>query len=267
MIDSGGFASLFKHSRVEVQSGLGVIEIDTEDGEERIDPASVLDLQERLADVAFTLDFPIPPRMDKATAHRRMELTIANAHWALENRRRRDLPLYACVQAADADNARVCARAYRDTAFDGTAIGGLVPRARDPDTVIAIVKAVRNELPDRPLHVFGLGKPELVRMLFEAGVDSVDSSAYVKLAADGRLWSNPEFHLADPSPTERLHLALCNLAVANGETLPLSLAGVVFSTELLTATEHPKTGEDRGDYRTSWHESTVRAEFHPVLAS
>ena len=98
-IDSGGFAALFKNATVKERNGLGVISIETDGEPELIDPASVLDFQEQAADVAFTLDFPIPPATDANEAKRRFELTIRNAHWALDNRRRRDLPLYACIQA------------------------------------------------------------------------------------------------------------------------------------------------------------------------
>lgn len=45
--------------------------------------------QEAIADVGFTLDFPIPPELEKQEAIKRQNLTIANAHWALSNRRRR----------------------------------------------------------------------------------------------------------------------------------------------------------------------------------
>jgi hypothetical protein len=53
------------------------------------------------------------------------------------------------------------------------------------------------------------------------GVDSVDSSSYVKLAADGRKWSDREFRLQDPSTPELLQLAIGNLATASGRHLPL----------------------------------------------
>jgi len=95
------------------------------------------------------------------------------------------------------------------------------------------VEAVRNELPDRPLHVLGLGNPEIVPILFETGVDSVDSSSYVRLAADGKAWSNTTLQMKDPTPTDRLHLALCNLALATGQVLPLSATRMVFTTHSL----------------------------------
>ncbi len=224
LIDSGGFASLFKDVKLNQRRGIGILERPCEDGTELTHPRDVLELQEEKADVAFTLDFPIPPSTEAAEARRRLQLTIANAHWALANRRRKDLRLYACVQAWDADSARECARAYADADFDGVAIGGLVPRARNRDLIFAIVDAVRETIPDKPIHAFGLGNPELVAQLFERGVQSVDSSSYVKLAADGRLWSHPNIRLSDASPAERLQLALFNLTAASQSAMPLSAA-------------------------------------------
>lgn len=230
LVDSGGFASLFENAQVIRSGELGVIELSHDHGPETLCPEAVLEFQERVADVAFTLDFPIPTSAGPSEGAKRMELTIANALWALANRRRKDLPLYACIQGWDVQSARECARALAGGAFDGFAVGGLVPRAQDRSLVLGIVDAVREQIGDRPLHVFGLGKPETVAELFRSRVDSVDSSSYVKLAADGKLWSRPDLHIPDPSSTERLHLALCNLAAATGRALPLSAAGLAFST-------------------------------------
>lgn len=230
MVDSGGFISLFEGVNIRSKGKLGIIELKKEEGIEIIHPKDVLELQAAIADVAFTLDFPIPPNMELTEARKRQKLTIANAHWALENKRRRDLPLYACVQGWDVQSARQCAIAYANCGFDGIAIGGLVPRFHDMNLVLSIVEAVRNEIGDLPLHIFGLGYPEIIQALYRVGVDSVDSSSYIKYAANGKLWSNPNFRIDDPTPTDRLHLALCNLATATGKTLPLSATEIVFST-------------------------------------
>jgi Queuine tRNA-ribosyltransferase len=237
MVDSGGFASLFEGSRVVRQASVGVLRVRRDKKLETIHPGDVLELQEAIADVAFTLDFPVPPGTDLKEARRRQRLTVANAQWALANRRRKDLPLFAPVQAWDATSARECAREYFGAGFDGIAVGGLVPRARDLGLVRAIIEAVKSEIGDLPLHVFGLGKPEMIEALYNAGVDSVDSSSYVQLAADGRLWSNPGYRISEPSSSDRLHLALCNLAEATGRTLPLSAARVVFATHSLACHE------------------------------
>ncbi|MBM4366148.1 MAG: tRNA-guanine transglycosylase [Deltaproteobacteria bacterium] len=222
-VDSGGFAAIFQTSVVREEHDLGVLDVHPSEGVmETLTPMSVLDFQEQHADVAFTLDFPIPPGTEPNEAERRLGLTIANARWAASNRRRADLRLYGCVQAWDAESARRCARAYADLGFDGVAIGGLVPRARKLDDVFAIVDAVREELPSSPLHVFGLGNPATVRSLFERGVQSVDSSSYVKLAASGISWGGDGTVVTDMAPPERLRLALSNLALASRATVGLA---------------------------------------------
>jgi helicase len=173
--------------------------------------------------VAFTLDFPIPPGMARSEAKQRQRYTIENALWALANRRRKDLPLYACVQGWDEQSARTCARSCGSAGFDGVAIGGLVPRARDPEQVFAIVKAVKEEVNKCPLHVFGIGEPTLVSRLFQSGVDSVDSSSYVQMAAGGQTWEPDTEGMDECTTLERLHLALRNLAMMTGVRLPLSV--------------------------------------------
>ncbi|WP_347841613.1 tRNA-guanine transglycosylase [uncultured Draconibacterium sp.] len=221
LIDSGGFVSLFKNARTGERDGMGVtIVTKPDETEEVLDPMTVLEFQEEKADVAFTLDFPIPPGMEMPEARERQKLTIANAIWAVRNRRRKDLALYGCVQAWDPDSARACAEAYADHEFDGIAIGGMVPRSRDLGLVLAIVEAVRAVEPDKPLHVFGLGKPETVRELFAAGVDSIDSSAYLKAAADGKRWDTGQV-IDGATSFERLEIALRNLSCATRPVLPL----------------------------------------------
>jgi tRNA-guanine family transglycosylase len=233
MIDSGGFASLFSHTELVVEEGLGLMRIARDEEVETIHPRDILEYQESVADVAFTLDFPIPPSMKANDAQLRQELTIANAIWAIENRRRNDMLLFAVVQAWDLASARECAQIYRQYPFDGIAIGGLVPRVRDMKLVLDIVHTVRNEIGDLPLHVLGLGKPEIVSQLFGAGVDSVDSSSYVQMAADGRIWNNPDFRIDDASISDRLHIALCNLAMATATAIPLSASRLLVKTASL----------------------------------
>jgi helicase len=222
LVDSGGFASLLDGARILGEGKLGVLEVTRDGCTRRTHPRELLDLQEQAAEVAFTLDFPVPPGMAAAEAKQRQRWTIENALWALANRRRKDLPLFACVQAWDAASAAKCARVYARAGFDGVALGGLVPRARDAELVRSMVRAVRTAVGDLLLHVFGLGKPSLVDLVTEAGADSVDSSTYVKLAADGKLWGNPDVDLKDASPLERLHLAILNLALFSRKPLPLS---------------------------------------------
>lgn len=237
LIDSGGFASLFQNARVIERGGLGFLETSTGEEVDTLRPADILEFQERFADVAFTLDFPIPPAMELAEAERRQRLTIANARWAIHNRRKKDMLLYACVQGWSVVSYADCARAYLEENFDGIAIGGLVPRCGNVSEILAIVNAVRKVVPSHPVHVFGIGNPDLVKVLFSQGVQSVDSSSYIRLAADGRLWGEAAVRFTDASPAERLSLALCNLAFATQSTMPLSASHLLFGPRRTAAPE------------------------------
>ena len=215
MVDSGGFASLFENAKIRKSKGMGILEYKQDENTiEKTTPSDVLSLQENIADVAFTLDFPIPPKMSKTDAKKRYDLTIANAFWALENKRRKDLPLYACLQYWDVESAKQCAQIYAKANFDGIAIGGLVPRAKNVKLIKQIITTVCNEAPNKFVHVLGIGKVELVQQLFSLGVHSVDSSSYVRNAVSGK---------QDKSTFEMLNRALINLAQGSQQTLPLSI--------------------------------------------
>ena len=231
-IDSGGFAVLRKGAKLRTDRGLGVVEIDTDSGPELLHPVDVLEVQEAKADIAFSLDFPVPPGAPVDEARLKTELSIRNAIWALGNRRRKDLPLYASVPVTDdLDALRAVIRDLSSEGFDGIALGGLVPRARNVEFIKTAAEIARTAAEDLPLHAFGIGKPQLVKELFTLGVDSVDSSSYVRNAVEGKLWQgSEEITVEDPTPLERLHIALCNLANATGARFPISMAGVVFNT-------------------------------------
>jgi len=99
-----------------------------------------------------------------------------------------------------------------------------VPRLSQSDMVDEIIQGVRTGAGTLPVHAFGIGHPDHVARVSKLGVDSVDSSSYVKYAAAGRLYTAPHLRHADLTPHERVHLALCNLAAATGSSLPLSAA-------------------------------------------
>ncbi len=183
-IDSGGFASLFEGAQLQDIGDFAVIR--TKEGDE-ISPPAVLAFQEKHADIGATVDFLIPPNCAEDEAERRLRLTLKNAVWAIKNRVNPTFVLYASVQAWDADSATRAMQALAPYPFSGFALGGMVPRVRRPEEIIEIVRAIRAVDSERPLHVFGMGSPKLISDLFCAGVDSVDSSSYVRAAGDGKI--------------------------------------------------------------------------------
>lgn len=191
-------------------------------------PETVLQAQEANADVAFSFDFPIPYGLDPIEAFRRQDLTVACALWALRSRKRRDLPLYACVQGWDKQSYAQCANAFKGKDFTGLAIGGLSTRADSVSALLSIVEAVLAEADGKPVHVFNQGDPRMAaQLLSEVGVDSVSSNSWIMLANDGRFWDNPTARLVKPSPRDKVLIALWNLACANGKNPEQIAADVV----------------------------------------
>jgi 7-cyano-7-deazaguanine tRNA-ribosyltransferase len=209
-IDSGGFASLMEGSSI-VDFG-GTHGIETADGTiTRAD--EVLSIQEAKAEIGATLDFIVTPSMDASEADFRQEITIRNAHWALRHRQRRDLFLYASVQAWDRQSTEQIMNDFAGHPFDGFALGGMIPRLSKPEQILEIVETIRQVDSVRPLHVFGVGVPSLMRRLFDAGVSSTDSSTYVRQAISGR-YLDPEsgkFKSIEeiPNPSDQCDCAVC----------------------------------------------------------
>ncbi len=231
-IDSGGFALLFEGSKLSKHHD--VFAITTRDGDQ-ITPEQVLERQMRHAEIGATLDFPIPPTCESTRErNRRFKATVTNAEWALRNNRRVDLHLYASLQCWNTGSAREATQAFstmkhHGRSFSGIAIGGMVPRLRDPDYVRSIVETVRAEWRG-PIHVFGVGSVAMVRNCLEWGADSTDSSSFVKYAANGRHLNRrmPAIPDAQLTPLGRMQLALRNLAYLNdpaNDYLPLSAIG------------------------------------------
>lgn len=212
-IDSGGFAALLPGAVVNAfPDGTAGVLVPLEEGApELITPDAVLRLQELHADFGAPLDFPIPPGCPPAEAERRLAFTLANARWALEHRKSAALRLFGCVQGYDRASYLASARWLVAMGYRDLAVGGLVPRLHDKALVLAIVRDIA-ELGPELLHVFGAGEPALARALVAAGATSVDSSSYVRAAADGKCWDGER--LEDPSGLERAHIALRNLRQA-----------------------------------------------------
>jgi len=193
-IDSGGFAGLFEGSVFKDYGDHASIV--TKGGDE-IHPLEVLRFQEKNADLGATLDFIIPPKTDLKEAQCRLDLTLKNAQYALNNlssatshssliTHHSTLFLYASLQCWDPDSARHAAKEYVRMGFKGIAIGGMVPRIRDAEYVKSIVSTVRKAAPKSAIHVFGIGSPKLIPPLLDCGADSFDSSGYVRAAVGVR---------------------------------------------------------------------------------
>jgi len=231
-LDSGAYAllSVEQASWSLDPQGLGQINLPPSQHEhagcERLHPKQVLESQETLAEVGFTLDIPIPPKCTAQEATKRLAATLKNAAWALRNRKRRDLKLFASLPFYDLKQAQQTAKTYvqmnlNGKQFDGIALGGLVPRLEDEALLLALVQTVREVAPGLPIHLFGVGEPTLCHQLFAAGATSTDSATFLTKAARGQRWGS-DAAMTEPSLHEKVHLALLNLAEGQQSVLPFS---------------------------------------------
>lgn len=184
MIDSGGFASRHESTRLHPRVDHASMTVKGE----TLTPQAVLALQEQHASTGFTLDFMVLPEQDWQEQKRRYHYTILNALWAIKNRQKKNMRLYASLQTLCPETAKEAVRIYRDARFDGVGVGALVPKARDLRAVQRVLETVLEESGPMHVHAFGLGTPELIRLMQDLGVHSSDSSSYVQWAAYGWNW-------------------------------------------------------------------------------
>ncbi|HQJ87966.1 MAG TPA: tRNA-guanine transglycosylase [Methanoregulaceae archaeon] len=168
MVDSGGFQA---HTDLP-----------------RLKHNEILHFQEAIgADIAIPLDTPVFP-VDSIAGQQHMvsmQVTIRNALWALENREREEMLVYAPLHG-NSSQVMVNMLDYlqRKGDFDGFAIGGLVPKRSDLFAMVDLIVAVRRRLKEKPLHVLGIGGPALIPLLVYLGVDTFDSSSYIRAGAN-----------------------------------------------------------------------------------
>lgn len=184
------------------------------------------------ADIGATLDFIIPPNIDKKEATRLQALTIKNALYT-KKQLTGNLFLYASLQCWDVPSAAYSAKLYEQAGFQGIAIGGMVPRAQDSGYILSIVKTVHREAPNCAIHVFGCGNHKLIPELLKAGANSIDSSSYVRSAVSTKTTEKRGIH------TE-LYKALENLSKINDiippthtskQTITSNLDIITYSTQ------------------------------------
>lgn len=211
-IDSGGYKFL------------GGYELDGSNFEVEIDQAKVYEIQRKLGgDVLVNLDRPISPDDDYET---RVEKARKTAEYAAEflelsdgDEHTRFLTLHGYNYAMldtflQAVDERVPVRRVRE-AFDGVALGSLVPLKDDKGKLISAVQQCRSVLDDwgftdLPLHVLGISS-SAIPLLVAVGADTFDSSSYLHSAINGKyITSLVESEPVDTADFERCECPVCS---------------------------------------------------------
>lgn len=177
-MDSGGF-QLMKNGKIEIT----------------VD--SILDIYDSKPDVGVVLDYPLSPKCDRNTSLMRMKETLKNTEQMVRKieEKNKDTIIMPVIHGHDYDTVRWYIREINKIGdFEIYGIGSLVPYAVNAKerkggiyNVVRIVSLVRKLLPDKLIHVFGIGSSITMHLMFLAGANSVDSSAWRTKAAYGAI--------------------------------------------------------------------------------
>ncbi|MFC7196120.1 tRNA-guanine transglycosylase [Halosimplex aquaticum] len=147
-------------------------------------PAETLDTQTQLgADIYGTVDVPLSRENRAAENQRRIDQSV---EYALEasDRHTGDALLFASVHGYDPETIRNSIQHLEKNGdFDGYALGSMVPIRTDYKKVTKPVLSAR-QATDKHLHVYGLGGIVYQPLLLYLGVDSFDSSAFIRSAGN-----------------------------------------------------------------------------------
>jgi len=175
-------------------------------------PERTLETQRRIeADIYGTVDLPLSrDNRDKENQRRIREstehaLTASDAHDG-------DGLLFASVHGYDPETVQNTLR-YLDANgdFDGYALGSMVPIRTDYTKVTKLVIAARRAT-DKHLHVYGLGGLVYQPLLLYLGVDSFDSTAFIR-SAGNRNYLIPGFGGEELRNVENLQHLPCSCPV------------------------------------------------------
>ncbi len=212
--DSGGYKIL--------KNGGG---LEGEDFEKDIDQDKALDMQLALGpDILVNLDHPIHPDDDFEERMEKMEQTAVNAARLAE---RRDEVDGACYLTIHGYYEAMLERSFDlvenelteplSDAFDGIALGSLVPRKDNVEVLVEAVSDCKREMQQRgyddmPLHVFGISG-NAMPLLVLLGADSFDSASYLHQAINGKYCVN----LFETVPIDEANFNACNCDVCNDD--------------------------------------------------
>lgn len=180
-------------------------------------PEETLETQTQIeADIFGTVDVPLSRENRQAENQRRISRSIDLALEASDKHDGDEL-LFGSVHGYNPETVQNTIRHLeRSGDFDGYALGSLVPIRTDYEKVTKIILAARRST-DKHLHVYGLGGLTYQPLLLYLGVDSFDSSAFIR-SAGNRNYLIPGFGGEPMKNIEELSRLPCACPVCSNRT-------------------------------------------------
>ncbi|UTF55580.1 tRNA-guanine transglycosylase [Natronosalvus rutilus] len=181
-------------------------------------PEETLATQRQLkADIIGTVDIPLSRQNRSTENQRRIDQSI-NFALAASEQHNGEASLFASVHGYDPETIRNSIRYLEKRGnFDGYALGSLVPVRTDYTKVTKLVLAARTAT-DKHLHVYGLGGLVYQPLLLYLGVDSFDSSAFIR-SAGNRNYLIPGFGGEELWNIDDLEYLPCSCPICGERTL------------------------------------------------
>ncbi len=171
-VDSGGFKMAEEGGKVDFEKN----SISLNDRE--ISYKEVLSIQNKYGEIGNSFDIPYSNFSEKDSKIKKFNLKMAKA--SLQHKPK-SLFLLGTIHGNNKKDYKDYTNSILELPFDGYAVGGLVKYSNSPDKVLEIISAIREIIPgEKPLHVFGVGRMDLIPRLILQGVDSFDSSSYIR---------------------------------------------------------------------------------------
>jgi len=164
-------------------------------GKLTIKPIKILELyEESKPNFGVILDFPLVPNLSREEIQKRMIITLENTKYMAKAKQTPNPELIPVIHGYNLDSIeRFVKKLQKIGEFNIYGIGSLVPSVFNTKgvggiyNVVKIVSFVKTLLPNKIIHVFGIGSTLTMHLMFYAGANSLDSSSWRIKAAFGAI--------------------------------------------------------------------------------
>jgi tRNA-guanine family transglycosylase len=161
----------------------------------KIHPRTILELYERSKpNFGVILDHPLQPCLPRNEKKKRQLKTLENTKYMMDAQKGKNPILIPVIHGHSLQDITWFINQLNEIGeFEIYGIGSLVPYVFNTKSaggiynLVKIVSFIRKMLPDKKLHVFGVGSTLTMHLMFFIGADSVDSSGWRTKAAYGAI--------------------------------------------------------------------------------
>jgi len=160
----------------------------------KIEAEEIETFQEKIeSDFPVILDIPVQPDDTYEIAKIKVDATVDRARENIKRRSNENCAWFGPIHGGKYHDLLIrCINEMNTLDFGVYAIGGLVKSFLDyrfDETIQILLNVKKKIIPNKPLHMFGLGLPQFFSLAVACGCDLMDSAAYVLYAKENRYFT------------------------------------------------------------------------------